>query len=142
MGVQLVLILLLQWPVGHRLGQLPVGVGLRLSLRSFAAACGLMALSALHPQGVVLLLAAQPLLALAITAFLPTITEAVIEAVEPAHQGLALGLYSQAWAISGISLPPLAGWMLQSEQHGLGLWLLMGGFSLLALPLTPRRQSQ
>ena len=100
-----------------------------------------MALSALHPQGVVLLLAAQPLLALAITAFLPTITEAVIEAVEPAHQGLALGLYSQAWAISGISLPPLAGWMLQSEQHGLGLWLLMGGFSLLALPLTPHRSS-
>ena len=74
MGVQLVLILLLQWPVGHRLSQQPVGVGLRLSLRSFAAACGLMALSALHPQGVVLLLAAQPLLALAITAFLPTIT--------------------------------------------------------------------
>ena len=37
MGVQLVLILLLQWPVGHRLGQQPVGVGLRLSLRSFAA---------------------------------------------------------------------------------------------------------
>ncbi len=142
MGVQLVLILLLQWPVGHRLGQQPVGVGLRLSLRSFAAACGLMALSALHPQGVVLLLAAQPLLALAITAFLPTITEAVIEAVEPAHQGLALGLYSQAWAISGISLPPIAGWMLQSEQHGLGLWLLMGGFSLLALPLTPSRLSR
>ena len=71
-------------------------------------------------------------------------TEAVepaIEAVEPAHQGLALGLYSQAWAISGISLPPIAGWMLQSEQHGLGLWLLMGGFSLLALPLTPHRLS-
>ncbi|MEB3176337.1 MAG: MFS transporter [Synechococcus sp.] len=138
MGVQLGLVLLLQWPVGHWLGQHPVGKGLRLSLGSFAGACALLALSALHPGGLVLLLLAQGLLALAITAFLPTITEAVVEAVAAQHQGVALGLYSQVWAISGMALPPLAGLALEREGHGMGLWLVMAGLSLLAMPLAPQ----
>ena len=135
LGLQLGLLLLLQWPVGHWLGSKPVGFGLRLSLKCFAAATFLLALSALHSKGLILLLLAQPMLALAIASFLPTITEAVIEAVGPEHQGLGLGLYSQSWAISGIALPPLAGWALDSEQHGVGLWLVLSGLSLLALAL-------
>ena len=138
MGLQLGLLLVLQWPIGHWLGSKPVGFGLRLSLQCFAAATVLLALSALHSAGLVLLLLAQPLLAVAIASFLPTITEAVIEAVEPHHQGLALGLYSQSWAISGIALPPLAGWALDAEQNGVGLWLVLAGLSLVAVVLLPQ----
>ena len=138
LGLQLGLLLLLQWPIGHWLGSKPVGFGLRLSLKCFAAATSLLALSALNTKGLVLLLAAQPLLAIGIASFLPTITEAVIDAVEPEHQGLALGLYSQSWAISGIALPPLAGWALDSEGNGVGLWLVLAGLSLLALSLPPQ----
>lgn len=138
MGLQLGLLLLLQWPIGHWLGSKPVGFGLRLSLLCFAGATVLLALSALHSGGLLLLLLAQPLLAVAIASFLPTITEAVIEAVEPHHQGLALGLYSQSWAISGIALPPLAGWALDVEQNGVGLWLVLAGLSLMALLLLPQ----
>lgn len=138
MGLQLGLLLVLQWPIGHWLGSKPVGFGLRLSLHCFAGATVLLALSALHSGGLVLLLLAQPLLAVAIASFLPTITEAVIEAVEPHHQGLALGLYSQSWAISGIALPPLAGWALDAEGNGVGLWLLLAGLSLLAMLLLPQ----
>ena len=135
-GLQLGLLLFLQWPVGHWLAAKPVAVGLRLSLLGFAAGCGLLALSALLSNGLILLLAAQPLLAIASAAFLPTITEAVVETVAPDHQGLALGIYSQTWALSGIALPPLAGWLLENQRHGLGLWLLMGGLCLPALALT------
>jgi len=138
MGLQLGLLLVLQWPIGHWLGSKPVGFGLRLSLQCFAAATVLLALSAVHSAGLVLLLLAQPLLAVAIASFLPTITEAVIEAVEPHHQGLALGLYSQSWAISGIALPPLAGWALDAEQNGVGLWLVLAGLSLVAVVLLPQ----
>ena len=138
LGLQLGLLLIMQWPIGHWLGSKPVGFGLRLSLRCFAAATSLLALSALHSGGLLLLLLAQPLLAIAIASFLPTITEAVIEAVEPEHQGLALGLYSQSWAISGIALPPLAGWALDAEQHGVGLWLVLAGLSLLAISIAPQ----
>jgi MFS family permease len=138
-GLQLGLLLLLQWPVGHWLAAKPVAVGLRLSLLGFAAGCGLLGLSALLSNGLILLLAAQPLLAIASAAFLPTITEAVVETVAPEHQGLALGIYSQTWALSGIALPPLAGWLLEHQRHGLGLWLLMGGLCLPALALTQQK---
>ena len=138
MGLQLGLLLVLQWPIGHWLGSKPVGFGLRLSLQCFAGATVMLALSALHSGGLVLLLLAQPLLAVAIASFLPTITEAVIEAVEPHHQGLALGLYSQSWAISGIALPPLAGWALDAEENGVGLWLVLAGLSLVAVVLLPQ----
>ena len=97
--------------------------------------CFLLALSALHPKGLVLLLLAQPLLALGTAAFLPTITEAVVESVSSENQGLALGIYSQTWAISGISLPPLAGLLMEFQGHGLGLWLVMSGLCLAALGL-------
>ena len=108
-------------------------------LLGFAGGCGLLALSALLSNGLILLLAAQPLLAIASAAFLPTITEAVVETVAPEHQGLALGIYSQTWALSGIALPPLAGWLLEQQRHGLGLWLLMGGLCLPALALTQQK---
>jgi MFS family permease len=88
-----------------------------------------------HKHGLLLLLLAQPLLALATAAFLPTITEAVVESVSSKKQGLALGIYSQTWAISGIGLPPLAGLLLEHQGHGLGLWLGMAGLCVAALGL-------
>ena len=133
--LQLMLVLVLQWPVGHWLASKPVTFGLRLSLICFAAGCLLLALSALHKHGLLLLVLAQPLLALATAAFLPTITEAVVESVSSKKQGLALGIYSQTWAISGIGLPPLAGLLLEHQGHGLGLWLGMAGLCVAALGL-------
>ena len=143
-GLQLALLLVMQWPVGHWLAAKPVRLGLRLSLVSFALGCGLLALSALHRNGLLLLLAAQPLLAFGAAAFLPTITEAVVETVSAEHQGLALGLYSQTWAVSGVALPPLAGWVMDSQGHGLGLWTATACASVVALGLTrlPRRADQ
>ena len=133
--LQLLLVLLLQWPVGHWLGSKPVAQGLRLSLICFCAGCLLLALSAVWRHGLLLLILAQPLLALGTAAFLPTITEAVVESVSREHQGLALGIYSQTWAFSGISLPPLAGLLMEYQGHGLGLWLVMAGLSAAALGL-------
>ena len=63
------------------------------------------------------------------------ITEAVVESVSSKKQGLALGIYSQTWAISGIGLPPLAGLLLEHQGHGLGLWLGMAGLCVAALGL-------
>jgi len=138
LALQLGLLVLLQRPVGRWLARRPVAIGLRWSLIAFAAGCALVALSALTAGGVWLLLPAMSLLALASAAFLPTITEAVVEAVAEDHRGLALGLYSQTWAVSGLLFPPLAGWSLRHLGHGMGLWSLLSLLSLAALALLPR----
>ena len=50
-GLQLGLLVLLQWPVGRALAQRPVSRGLGLSFRCFALGCLLLALLRLHPVG-------------------------------------------------------------------------------------------
>jgi MFS family permease len=141
-GLQLGL-LLLQWPVGQALARRPVTTGLNLSLISFSAGNLLLAASAFSERGLVLLLLAQLPLALGVAAFLPTATEAVVELSPIEHQGLAMALLSQCFAISGFGAPLLAGRLLDGMGHGAGLWLLMAfvclGGLLLVQVLRPRR---
>ncbi len=134
-GLQLGLLLLLQWPVGQALARRPVRLGLGLSLISFALGCGLLALSALQERGLVLLLLAQLPLALGAAAFLPTATEAVVALTPLPRQGLAMALFSQCFALSAVVAPLVAGHLLDQQGHGVGLWLAMALLCLLGLPL-------
>jgi len=121
--------------VGQALARRPVRQGLGLSLVSSALGCGLLALSALHRQGLVLLLVAQLPLALGSAAFLPTATEAVVELTPLPRQGLAMALFSQCFAVSAIVAPVAAGRLLDLQGHGVGLWLAMALLCLVGLPL-------
>ncbi len=134
-GLQLGLLLLIQWPVGRLLAERPVAVGLGISLTCFAAGTGLLALSAFSSGGVALVVLAQVPLALGEAAFLPTATEAVVELSPRHHRGLAMALFSQCFAISAFAAPLLAGWLLDGQRHGAGLWLGVALLCLLGLPL-------
>lgn len=137
-GLQLILMVALQWPVGQAMARRPVRFGLGLSLLSFALGTLLLALSAVLEQGLLLLLLAQLPLALGATAFLPTATEAVVELTPQRHQGLAMALFSQCFALSAFAAPLLAGHLLDGQGHGVGLWLTATALCLLALPLLGR----
>ena len=84
-------------------------------------------------------------MAFAQAAFLPTATEAVIEETPPEHRGLAMALFSQCFAVSAIVAPLAGGALLDAQNNGLMLWLLMGLGCLLMLPalrnLKPRYRS-
>ena len=142
-GLQLGLLLLLQWPVGQALARRPVTTGLNLSLLCFAGGSLLLAASAFSERGLLVLLLAQLPLALGVACFLPTATEAVVEVSPVEHQGLAMALLSQCFAVSGFGAPLLAGRLLDGQGHGVGLWLLMAlacaGGLLLVRALRPCR---
>ncbi|MFN7677939.1 MAG: MFS transporter, partial [Cyanobacteriota bacterium] len=78
---------------------------------------------------------AQVPLAVGAAAFLPTATEAVVERTPEEHRGLAMALFSQCFALSGLLAPLLGGWMLDVQGHGAGLWLVATLALLLGLPL-------
>ncbi|MEA5421931.1 MULTISPECIES: MFS transporter [unclassified Synechococcus] len=134
-GLQLALLLLLQWPVGQALARRPVGTGLGLSLVCFACGSLLLAVSALHVGGAWLIMLAQLPLALGQAAFLPIASEAVVELTPLKHQGLALALFSQCFAVSALTAPLLAGQLLDRQGHGAGLWLTMTLLYLVGLRL-------
>jgi MFS family permease len=141
-GLQLGLLLLLQWPVGRTLAEKPVVVGLKLSLVCMAIGTALLALSALSRYGIGLVVMAQLPLALGEAAFLPIATEAVVELSPPDHQGLAMALFSQCFAISAFGAPLVAGVLLDSHRHGAVLWLLIATICLLSLGLLGPIQRQ
>ena len=141
-GIQLGLLLLIQWPVGQTLARRPVSVGLGLSLVCFALGTGLLALSALNDRGLVLVLLALVPLALGEAAFLPIATEAVVELSPAQHGGLAMALFSQCFALSAFASPLLAGILLDTHRHGVVLWSLVAiacTFSLALVPPIRRR---
>ena len=141
-GVQLGLLLLIQWPVGQRLARRSVAVGLGMSLACFIAGTTLLALSALTEGGITLVVLALMCLAFGQAAFLPTATEAVVELSPAGHGGLAMALFSQCFALSAFAAPLVAGLLLDSHGHGLVLWLLVAlvcSLSLLLLGPIRRR---
>lgn len=134
-GSQLGLLVLLQWPVGQAMARRPVAVGLGLSLICFAIGAGLLALSALIPQGLALVGLALLPLALGEAAFLPTATEAVVELSPAQHGGLAMALFSQCFALSALASPLLAGLLLDQHGDGVLLWSLVALICGLSLTL-------
>jgi len=141
-GLQLGLLLLLQWPVGRAVAQRPVAQGLGLSLVCFCIGTVLLALSALTEAGIGVVIAALFPLALGEAAFLPIATEAVVELTPAGHGGLAMALFSQCFALSALVAPVVTGVLLDSQRNGVVLWLLTAlscGACLLLLPAIQRR---
>lgn len=141
-GLQLGLLVLIQWPVGQALARRSVAVGLGISMLCFTAGSSLLALSVLSSHGIGLVILAQLPLALGEAAFLPTATEAVVELSPEGHQGLAMALFSQCFAVSAFGAPLLGGLILDQSGHGGGLWLLVAivcSLSLLLLGPIRRR---
>ena len=133
-ALQLTLLVSLQWPVGRWLAERSVAFGLGLSLAGFSLGCSLIALSSLFENGTILVLAALLPMAFAQAAFLPTATQAVVEETPPEHRGFAMALFSQCFAISAIVAPLAGGALLDLQNNGFLLWLLMGGACLVVLP--------
>ena len=74
-------------------------------------------------------------------AFLPTATEAVIELTPASHQGVAMALFSQCFALSGLLAPALAGLALDRQGQGGGLWILLTLLCLAGFSLSKRLRS-
>ncbi len=137
-AVQLVLLVVMQLPVGRLVSRWPTSAGLRWSLLAFAGGQALMTLSCFPmAPGLLLVVGAQMLTALGAAAFLPTASTACLERAPVTLQGRAMAAYSECWAISAVVAPPVAGWLLETQGHGVGLWLLLTTLCLAASRLNP-----
>ena len=132
---QLLLLMVLQWPIGNWVAKRSLRFGLGMGLLGFITGCLLLAGSSLWAGGSSLIALAMVPIAFGEAAFLPTAAEAMVEETPLQHRGLAMALFSQCFAISAIAAPLLAGALLDQQGHGLVLWLLMAGTCLLVVPL-------
>ncbi len=134
-STQLILLVLLQWPIGKWLSHHNIKFSLKISFISFSAGCFLLGCSAFWRLGSLIVLAAQIPFSIGLAAFLPTSTEAVIRQVPKKNTGLAMAMYSQCFAISAFIAPLMAGQIMDNYDHAVILWILMSIFCFGALSL-------
>ena len=62
----------------------------------------------------------------------------MIELSPKEHQGLAMALFSQCFALSALAAPLLAGVVLDAQSHAGGIWIGMTLLCLAGLNLVKR----
>ncbi len=134
-SLQLILLMLLQWPIGNWVAKRSLRFGLGVGLIGFMTGGLLLAASSLWSGGSSLIALAMMPIAFGEAAFLPTAAEAMVEETPIQHRGLAMAMFSQSFAVSAIAAPLISGALLDQQGHGLILWLLMASTCLAAFPL-------
>ncbi len=132
-SLQLILLILIQWPIGKWLSEKSLRFGLSTSLISFTIGCLSISLSSLFKGGTIIIFASQIPIAYGIAAFLPTSTRAVVEITPKANHGKAMALFSQCFAISSVIAPVFGGYLIERQGNSLILWLSMAINSTLML---------
>ncbi len=126
------------WAIGGALGALPAGaIGVRLGRRAtMIGGFLLMAITLAALDRVTTLAAAAPLLALASACWtLPTVNAypLFVEPIPPAHRGLLAAIFLLGMALGGGIGDPLNGAIFELAGSYRPLFLLMAGYSALAL---------
>lgn len=134
--IQLLLLVILQWPIGRWLSTHSLRFGLGLSILNFGMGSLLLGISALWDDGVLLALLAQVPFAIAVASFLPTATEAVIQTTPIYKRGFAMALFSQCFAISAFIAPTLSGRVIDEQGNAMQIWIATSTICLLMLPIT------
>ena len=136
--IQLVLIALLQWPVGYRLRNKNSYFKFTLCLISLLIGFTLLSLSNFLANGYLLILIAFIPLSIALCIFLPSASEAIIKSSPIRYRGSAIALYSQCFGVSALTIPWISGKLIDKYDSAFKLWLIVSLICILLIPFCRR----
>ncbi len=135
---KLILLLIIQWPIGKWLSERNVIFGLKLSNICLLSGCFLLSISSLSYYGFYIVIIALVPITAGIAMFLPTATEAIVQIVPEEYRGLSLSIYSQCFGLSFLIFPIIAGKIIDSQGTGIMLWIIMSICCICTYPLIQR----
>ncbi len=133
-SIKLVLLAILQWPVGYLLRNKNPPFKFKLCLISLLTGFIFLSISNFLNDGYLLILIAFIPITLSLCIFLPSASDAIIKCSPTKHQGTAIALYSQCFAISALTAPWMAGKLIDNFDTAFQLWLII---SLICIILVP-----
>ena len=126
---QLILLLILQWPIGSWISKKGKLFGLKFSLLNFAFASLLLTISSyLNIASFYFVFLAIVLLSLGTSAFLPTSTDIVFSIAPSNKKGYALALLSQCFAMGYFFGPFISGKILDVFGYASIVWVAISLF--------------
>ena len=134
--IKLVLLAIFQWPVGYILRNKSTSFKFRLCLISLLIGFILMSLSNLLLYGYLLILIAFIPLTISLCIFLPTASDAIIKSSPIKYRGSAIALYSQCFGISALTVPWMAGKLIDNYNTAFQLWLIVSLICVFLVPIS------
>ena len=134
--IKLVLIAIFQWPVGYILRNKSLSLKFSLCLISLLVGFILMSLSNLLIYGYLLILIAFIPITISLCIFLPSASDAIIKSSPIKYRGSAIALYSQCFGISALTVPWMAGKLIDNYDTAFQLWIFICLICMVLIPLS------
>ncbi len=134
LSIKLILLSIFQWPVGYILRNKNSPLKFKLCLTLILIGLIFLSLSNFLLNGYLLILSSFIPLTISLCIFLPSASDAIIKTSPIKYRGFAIALYSQCFGISALTIPWIAGKLIDKFDTALQLWLIV---SLLCVSLVP-----
>ncbi len=134
--IQLTLLAIFQWPVGYILRNKNSPFKFKLCLISLLIGFTLLSLSNFLIYGYLLILIAFLPLTISLCIFLPSASDAIIKTSPIKYQGTAIALYSQCFGISALTVPWMAGKLIDNFDTAFQLWLIVSIMCIVLIPIS------
>ena len=131
---KLILVAILQWPIGYLLRNKKSSFKFKFCLISLLIGFIFLSLSNLLINGYILILISFIPISVALCIFLPSASNSIIKSSPIKYRGSAIALYSQCFGISSLIIPWMAGKLIDNLHSAFPLWLI---FSLICIFLIP-----
>jgi len=135
---KLILIAIFQWPVGYVIRKKDSSFKFRLCLILFLIGFILLSISNFLVNGYLLILLAFIPLTIALCIFLPSASDAIIKSSPIRYQGSAIALYSQCFGISALTMPWIAGKLIDYYDTTFQVWLVISILCIFLIPIYKR----
>ncbi len=134
--IKLILIAIFQWPVSYIIRKKITSFKFRICLISLLIGFILLSVSNFLYNGYLLILLAYIPITISLCIFLPSASDAIIKSSPIKYQGTAIALYSQCFGISALTVPWMAGKLIDNFDTALPLWLIVSLISIALLPIS------
>ena len=131
---KLILISIFQWPVGYFIRNKSSSYKFILCLIFLILGFILLAISNILFNGYILIIAAFIPITIALCIFLPSASDSIINSSPVNYRGSAIALYSQCFGISSLTIPWLAGKLIDNYDTAFQLWIILIIFGIFLIP--------
>jgi len=133
--IKLVLVAIFQWPVGYVLRNKNSPFKFKLSLLSLLIGFICLSISNFLLEGYFLILIAFVPLTVSLCIFLPSASDAIIKSSPIKYRGSAIAIYSQCFGISSLTVPWMAGKLIDKYDTAFQLWLIVILICIFLVPI-------
>ena len=134
--IKLIMLAIFQWPVGYILRNKHSSFKFRICLLSLLIGFILLSASNFLNDGYLLILIAFIPLTISLCIFLPSASDSIIKSSPIKYRGSAIALYSQCFGISALTVPWMAGKLIDNFNTAFQLWLIVSLICVFLVPIS------